>query len=224
MFARLDAEFSGRRLQPGSADYVAVRRQIIDYVAAGNLSITGAFHGMAESATLRGVALGNQEIYFEDSVQARTFLLNLYQQHNGGKRVPPVLSDATRRVIFTSQDNKDDAYWRTVYASFTAAGATGGDGNIVVYGKNNLTLDLYAHEMGHNLAARVYGSIHPDQQSRYTAALQSGEVPVSEYARNSPSEDFAESVKSYVLDRANFAANHPQRYAVIDQIMRSGNE
>lgn len=223
LFARLDAEFGGGKLRLGSAEYIAMRQRILDYIDSGNLSLTGAFHGMPQATTLRGVAFGNQEIYFEDADRVKSFLITLYRAHNDGQQLPPTLVDATKRLIFTSQTNKDDDYWRRVYTNFTASRATGGDGDIVVYGNKLLPVDAYAHEMGHNLANRLYGSTRPDTQSRYMAAMQ-GEAPVSEYAKNGPSEDFAEAVARYVTDRVNFATNHPQRYAVIDQIMRSGDE
>jgi hypothetical protein len=217
-------EFAGKDLSIGTQAWNDLQRRTSALIReASTLSFTGQVHGMSSDVQFKGFKLGNQEIYWETPFQARDFVLTQFQAKQTGIDLPPTLSAATERIYFTSQANKLDAYWQTRYANFTSSLATGGDGNIVVYNNKRITQSDYAHESGHNLATKLYGDTEPAAGSKYRTAMR-GEPPVSEYAKNSPSEDFAESVSQYVVNGSYMKQVAPQRYAAIDKIIKDGRE
>lgn len=224
MLSTLEREFKDKAIAVGEADFRAFRDRVAALVAnESKLSFTGQVHGMSSDVQFKGFKLGNQEVYWEDRANAEFFVRDLFTAKRNGIELPGPLSAATEKVYFTSQTNKNDAYWQQRYSGFTHSLATGGDGNIVVYRGKQLDLASYAHESGHNLAAKLYGDTEPSVGSKYRTAMR-GEQPVSEYAKNSPSEDFAESASQYVVNGSYMKMVAPQRYAVIDKIMKDGTE
>ncbi len=111
------------------------------------------------------------------------------------------------------------------------------DKNIVVYGGNPLSTGTVGHEAAHNLALDLWGRSNPPHyaegtdmyyeiqeqglpvRSDYGDAIESGEPPVSAYGRTNDSEDFAEAVKMYVINRTQLQQIAPRRYAVIHALM-----
>lgn len=220
----LDQEFAGAAIQPDGADFRRFRDRVAALVVnESKLSVTGTFHGMDTDVQFKGFRLGNQEIYWENRATIEFFVRDVFAAKQQGVDLPRTLTASTKRVFFTSQYNRNDTYWRQKYKNFTNSLATGGDSDIVVYHDGVLDLASYAHEMGHNLAASLYGTTAPRASSLYSAAMI-GEEPVSEYAKNSASEDFAESISQYVMNGSYMKLVAPQRYAVIDQIIRTGSE
>lgn len=88
-----------------------------------------------------------------------------------------------------------------------------------MYNGESLSVPTLAHEMGHNLSQGVYGAFDPPIESAYRKAMASGEPPVSEYAKNSPAEDFAEAARLYVLEPAGLARIAPKRYAALKDLI-----
>lgn len=134
--------------------------------------------------------------------------------------LPPGLTRYTQEIYNTTQRNKDDAYWAKEYnkPDFKSR-ATGGFGKVTMYNGESLSVPTLAHEMGHNLSQGVYGAFDPPIESAYRKAMASGEPPVSEYAKNSPAEDFAEAARLYVLEPAGLARIAPKRYAALKDLI-----
>lgn len=140
------------------------------------------------------------------------------------EQLPRRLTSATKRVIFSDQPNLKDAYWAVKYndPGFVSL-ATGGDGTVVVYRKQPIDIGTMAHEMGHNLATTKYGSTWPPPGSAYGKAMASGEPPPTNYAMNSPAEDFAESIRLYFTDPQRLKNSAPKRYTVIKKLIESAS-
>lgn len=139
-------------------------------------------------------------------------------RHPATKKVPEQLHQANKKVIFTIQKNKHDDHWANQYSTpgFVSA-ATGGDGNVVVYGGGQMSIGIYSHESGHNLATTLWGSVYPSADSNYSRA-QSKEGPVSAYAKNSHAEDFAEACMMYVQKPEELEKYWPMKYAALQEI------
>lgn len=140
--------------------------------------------------------------------------------------MPEKLWQANERVVYTTQKNNKDSYWEKEYNTpgFTSA-ATGGDGGIVVYNDRSMGSQTFAHESGHNLATKTWGSTDPPKDSKYGKA-QSLEPPVTEYGAKSPGEDFAEACKMYSstlyrghFSRARLESEFPNKYAAIQELI-----
>jgi hypothetical protein len=75
--------------------------------------------------------------------------------------------------------------------------------------------------MGLSLARVKYGGTSaPLPTSDFAKAAASGEAPPTAYAAKSSAEDFAESVYLYVVNKWKLRTTAPQRYRVIDRLMR----
>jgi hypothetical protein len=116
--------------------------------------------------------------------------------------------------------------------------ATGGDGKIVVYGyepgavsesghpykegPQSTPLSSFAHEAGHNFAHSPLGwtDLTPPAGSAYHAAQQK-EQPVTEYARNSSAEDFAEAAMMYTTYSKTLESRFPLKYKAFHDLMEA---
>ncbi len=176
-------------------------------------------HGMADTEDmLEGEAHGLRARF--PASLAREAQQTLQRVEAAG--FPPKLTAATRRVFFTTQGNREDAYWKALYKNFGASTATGGDGDVMVYNGNSASADVMAHEMGHNLATSLWGSTYPPASSEYGQA-QRAEKPVTEYGANSPAEDFAEACKMYA-DRIGGEHDYlkktfPKKFAALEKLL-----
>jgi hypothetical protein len=223
-FAWLDAMYSN-----GSTNQMNVfQRQVVirDYVEKNSVKIknTQAFHGMKSPRKMLSVEYRDFTLLYEKNPKSLNALIRTIDSLEAGEVIPQTVKDKTKNIIFTMQKNKDDAYWKKIYKNFTGSLATGGDGNIVVYRGRSLDTSDAAHEMGHNLAFSVYGDAKPiigtdfyNLASGWATGLTEG--PMSQYAKNSYAEDFAESVKYYVVDRGRMKIDFPERFKVIDRLM-----
>jgi hypothetical protein len=153
-------------------------------------------HGMLTSERMKSFKVEGLEVKYPEGARdaaAQTIASVLI-----GEKLPQKLWDANSTIVFSTQRNKDDAYWAKQYGMpGLKSAATGGDGSIVVYNAESISRGNFAHESGHNLAYKEWGSIYPDATSRYSKA-QSVEQPVSPYGSKSHAEDFAEASKIYV--------------------------
>ncbi len=208
-----------RDLPPGTdaAGRKARRAAIRDLLTERSTedAIGQKLHGMTTTEKFRSVSYQGIRFHFTDPVSLISELENLDRQFAS---IPRRLVESTHDVYYTAQKNSDDDMWRKLYDNFAESKATGGSGEIVVYGGNLLGVGSLTHEMGHNLAEKLYGVTDP--YGDYRAVIKAGtESPVSAYAKNSSAEDFAESARVYSLDRAEFEKSHPERYKVIHRIM-----
>jgi hypothetical protein len=187
-------------------------------------------HGMSNPEEMYSIRVGGQEYRYASNDRVTdsgmvlsgrgamsTTLIDLATDPRGP--LPKSLTMHTKAIIFTGQRNKYDSHWEQKYntSGFQSA-ATGGDGRVTVYNGEPITRGLLAHEMGHNLATAKYGRAEPGGD--YRAAMSGPEPPVSDYARNSPAEDFAEAMREYASGPTTMKMTHPRRYAVIDRLMK----
>jgi SPP1 gp7 family putative phage head morphogenesis protein len=182
--------------------------RIINEVAvrSGPMSV----HGMSRSEEMRTVHVDGVAIHIADGVSSRVAGGSLINVLSG--RMPQKLWEATHAIVFSTQDNKDDDHWRRTYANWSDKDkslATGGDGTICVYRGQEIGHAVWAHESGHNLAYKTFGSTLPAHGSEYEVA-QRQERPVTTYGSNSAAEDFAEACMMYA-DRAETAASYKER-------------
>jgi hypothetical protein len=182
-------------------------------------------HGMSKAVKVKKVTFNGVDFLVQSSLMGKKgeespigqALLNLSMA-----RLPPELHGVNRRVVLTAQPNGDDGYWEKEYgvSGFKAA-ATGGDGDVVVYGVGAggaFDPGIYAHESGHNVANAVWGSQSPPADSEYAKAAEA-EPPVSEYGKHSPAEDFAEAVREYHNGGDYLEKVYPKKYAAVKNIM-----
>jgi hypothetical protein len=135
--------------------------------------------------------------------------------------IPREIARHTSDVFLSSQVNSADDYWRVAYNNPNhVSGATGGDGRVVAYGGGTANGGMLVHEMGHNLADAVFRSTAPTPGSDYDRAMRSAEQPSSEYAKNSPAEDFAEAVKEYWQQPDVMKTFRPLRFKAVDELVR----
>ncbi len=195
----------------------AFLKAIEDFSVAGP---TGAFHGMSTAEIFRRVTWKGLDLYFDPANPApvATTLKTLIKTSH---QCPDRLLKATEGIYFTAQSNKKDSYWQQRYTNFTVSAHTGGDGRIVSYGNRSVGLGSLAHESGHNLATKLYGSTDPSTgQNDFASVIKGKEPAVSTYALNSPAEDFAEACRLYVEDHDRMKRDFPERFKVIDRIMK----
>jgi hypothetical protein len=192
-------------------------------------STSGAFHGMAEPEKFQAIKLWDMDWHFAGPVTDKSAIFRTmweYRFTGARKRLPDRLVKATRNLYFTGQSNKNDAAYRQMLTAtkFTHAAASGGDGNVVAYRDDALPVRTLAHEAAHNLALQLYGSTAPVRGTDYQRLLlHSREKPVSAYAANNPSEDFAEAVEMFVMEPDKMAGSFPERFAIISKIMSDPN-
>ena len=138
-------------------------------------------------------------------------------------------------VIFSSYNSPDDANLSKLYNETFTTEARTFRGTIVVYGDNGtpkaLSRGLFARELAHSFD--VYGDdkYHISNSAGYKSAVGQDSIVdpthdyVDDYARDAGrvldrtskkySEDFAESVRMYVEDKANFFNLYPNRAAFV---------
>jgi hypothetical protein len=185
-----------------------------------------AMHGMSEKETLQRVMFNGFEIYADQFKPGSPAMNSMVEWVEDGW-FPESLQRHTRRIVFSSQANKEDEVWAIMYdmPGFESR-ATGGNGNIVVYKNNLFPHGSASHEMGHNLATARYGSSTPPSNSDFGRIAANTKAP-TEYGAASHAEDFADSMKLYMRvrndlenpDTENFRATHPERYRIMERLI-----
>jgi hypothetical protein len=229
-------ESSGLNL---AAAAVRARQAVADLIIAHAKPgpAAGMYHGMETPEKLSRVAYSDINWFWDATKPVHpqspitNQLIHLVKTDKG--RIPERLGKSTKNVILTAQTNKHDPHWRATLKAFTDSLATGGDGNIVVYQDRMMTVGDFAHESGHNLAFRLYGSIDPTAvhsdynilaaQAQNPTIFPKAEPAVSEYGSNNPAEDFATAVELYVDNSDKMKREFPRRFAIIDKIMTDPN-
>jgi hypothetical protein len=194
---------------------------------------SGSFHGMTDREPFVAVEFEGVRYHFDPATVAgpttpgqpypaiAVMFRDLAEMHGP---IRPEIAAHTKDVYLTTQANRDDHLWKVRYNNPDhVSAATGGGGTVVVYNGRPLDVGSLAHEMGHNWAEGVYGragSTTPPLASGYRRAMASGEPPVSEYARNNASEDFAESVRLFTTTPGEMKRIAPLRYAAIEELLR----
>lgn len=205
-------------------------------------------HGMTDAEEMVGFDFDGVEVRWTDRSRVEqnvnTTLSIMYLEDLRGNGMPSRLWETNQGMFFTEQVNNMDAYWAKAYNTpgFVSA-ATGGDGHVVIYGGNGLSYKSLAHELGHNLAKEVYGNTTPADlnikvngvwkpiKTEYQLLVESKdengdpvELPVSDYAKNSLGEDFAEAVGHWVANRTRIKNFYKHRAKFVEKILRNEGE
>jgi hypothetical protein len=197
-------------------------------------------HGMSKPEEMDHLEVGGIKFHYPRTDQgreaaARTIANVVSQAH----KIPAPLWKATTDVVHGSGRNTADPHWAREYNDPNfRSNATGGDGTTVVYGHEPgaisesrtplpegpqpARLTTFAHEAGHNFAKNPLGwaGLTPPAGSAYHAAQQK-EQPVTEYARNSPSEDFAEAAMMYTVIPRTFKEKFPLKHQAFHDLMEA---
>ena len=174
--------------------------------------------GMAKPELMRRFRFEGTNYHYPSSdvdACAETLLAYL-----SGKPFPRELTRHTKDAYFTSQRNKDDAYWEKAYNSPGFRSAASADhGLLTVYNGKGLPRHGIAHEMAHNFARSRYGDPAPLPGSDFRRIVNSMELPPTVYAKTDPVEDFAESMALYVTAPTDLKARAPQRYDCMKKLI-----
>lgn len=145
-------------------------------------------------------------------------------------KLPIELRGTLQRIDLVDWYNPDDAYWRKQYKNFTSSWATGGNGTVTFYrntkaeaAANDLLYTL-SHECGHNLDRKHGGSGWLSEGKIWQDAMaadkkKSSLEAVTEYGKNSPHEDFADSCMLYVSNPSKLKSTFPNRYKIIRALL-----
>lgn len=206
--------------------YRAVARKFIDANRRAAESVKA--HGLRKAIKMYSFDLDGVSIYYTSGTKdaAVDTLIGWYgMEKRVGERIPTRLWQGNERIYFVSARNKDDSFWAKTYKmpNFRSA-ATGGDGGIMVYGGDATSTSVLAHESGHNLAKKLYGSTRPPATSDYGKIIAAAtESPVTDYAAKSDAEDFAETAEWFVTRKSVLEKNHPDRYRVFNDIIEGNS-
>lgn len=128
--------------------------------------------------------------------------------------------------------NPSDSYYATQFGrrGFTSYMSADSNGLVSVYPGLGPTrpssIDFsFLHETGHTLSNRLFGDHYTDRRwDRWKAAIASDNLRPTSYARESPGEDFAETMVFYLSSRRNPVAHaelramFPARFAILDSL------
>lgn len=239
---RIDFETAGRSTRREPSAHLEEFRALVQAQLTENRLESKAIltHGLAESQQMEGALIDGVEVRWVAGMEknAVATLMNVYINDLIGNKLPMELWRINHSLFFTDQDSKDDPYWADKYGKpdFKSA-ASGGDGAVMVYGGRALSVGTLAHESAHNLATEIYGGTNPAPDSillpdgfrtsvetEWAWIIDEGESVVSEYASVAPDEDFAETFRSYVMDKAGLAEKHPMRFALVEKLLRGEGE
>jgi len=90
---------------------------------------------------------------------------------------------------------------------------------VTIFGGRIIDVGILAHEATHSWAKVKWGSTTPPDDTDFMAAIRSGEPPITEYAKTSPGEDLAESIRYYVVSPETFKNACPLRYDPVHKMM-----
>lgn len=136
-----------------------------------------------------------------------------------------------KTVTVVDRYNPADAYWRKRYKNFTHSYATGGDE--VVFYKHTYAHDYdyilftFEHEGGHmidrqaGILGKEFSELYEWTDAVAKDKLVSGLDSMRAYGKNSPHEDFADSIAYYFTDKT-FKTKMPNRAALIERILGIG--
>lgn len=137
---------------------------------------------------------------------------------------------AQKTIEFVDYYNPQDSYWRKVYRNFGHSYATGGQ-KITFWRydhphNDDYVVRTYCHEAGHLIDTQnATTSKRFSDETLWTKAMAddiivSGKTSCTAYGTNSNAEDFAESIAEYVINPTTFAAEFPNRAAILASIIR----
>lgn len=139
-----------------------------------------------------------------------------------------VRTQAQKTIEFVDYYNPQDVVWRKRYKNLTHSYATGGD-KITFYRydsphDSSYVTRTYCHEAGHFIdknAATVGKRF--SEENRWSVAMQedyvvSRKMSPTNYGENANTEDFAESIAEYIIDKNAFTIDFPNRADILSKV------
>jgi hypothetical protein len=149
--------------------------------------------------------------------------------------LPPSSRHLEKEVVVEPHQNPEDEFWAKKYneKDFRSYMTAGSAGQISIYPskyeQSQATIDgSMIHETGHTLSQRRWGESFDDPRwAPWKAAMKSDSRSASKYAKNSPGEDFAETLELYHQVRGKpeaeeFREMMPERFRIIDRLLAGG--
>lgn len=168
-------------------------------------------------------------VTYSDNPQAKEAMKRLAMDVLTGK-IPKGLWDSSEGVHITHQAFSTERAKKVAgeigAASFTAAAVATARG--VNFFNGEVRRETFAHELGHNLARKVWGlSQAPPVGSPYANTIKS-EGYVSDYSsrwgkrdeEKGRAEDFADSCKMFVASPEELQRRFPRKYAIVADLIR----
>lgn len=134
-----------------------------------------------------------------------------------------IQKNLSKGVIFTDSSHPLDEFYRKQYRNFPRGAMYSGD-PITVHsdykGRDKQFTFSICHEIGHHIDVKVGWRYDSKQQTVWRKAQKDDNKFYRDYGKNSPTEDFADSVSLYVNNgRDWFKRNFPHRAALLEEIL-----
>ncbi|MFR4251214.1 MAG: minor capsid protein [Christensenellales bacterium] len=140
-----------------------------------------------------------------------------------------IRKQAQKTIEVVDYYNPADTYWRKHYKNFGHSYATGGD-KITFYRHDydhddDYLVQTYCHEVGHFIDTnKATTEKRFSYESMWTNAMSSdkmvsGKDSCTDYGKNDPAEDFAESIAMYSRDKNEFKKDFPNRSDILSDIV-----
>ena len=176
---------------------------------------------------------GGIKVYVPEDLDGSAQHFTPHQMAEAIEQLPKKLQASIKEVHLADFENPQDPFWRQTYKGFTRSFATGGDGVVTFYkntaaeattdGSEIVTAkNTFYHETGHNIDRMMHTVSGRSKWQKAMSADQkkSNLASPTTYGENSASEDFAESMEWYYRDRKWFEKMFPNRYKIIQDIMK----
>lgn len=123
-----------------------------------------------------------------------------------------------KKIVFLDIYNPQDEFWARIYKDFKHSYATGGAEIIFYRYEKEHSVEYLKHTYCHETAHFIDDKQGCSSSEGWLSAMKSDKDFVSEYAQNSPTEDFAESLAAYIEDEVAFTAKFPKRAQFLKKI------
>ncbi|MET0328783.1 MAG: hypothetical protein ABW163_08450 [Luteimonas sp.] len=233
---QLEAEPAFQALPADTREAVVTAMRNGDYTITDVASVTAhPFHSGAADATRFDVTIDGvtTPVYLPVQTDPALSYHSLDQVAAGLVSMPPHARAQIERLDVNADRNPEDAHWEVEYNSpgFRSYMTAGAEGVVSIYpmppedaqAQDWLNGSLL-HEVGHIVSLRDFSD---DDWATWNAAVASDGDVVSDYARNSPLEDFAETYKLYLSvigtsEEAAARTRFPERFEILDGMTGQG--
>ncbi|MET0329631.1 MAG: hypothetical protein ABW163_12810 [Luteimonas sp.] len=233
---QLEASPEFRALPADTRDAVIAAMRNGDYTITGVSTVENhPFHSGTADAVRFDVTIDGETtpVYLPVETDPALDYHGLDEVAAGLASMPAEARNEIERIDVNADRNPEDAHWEVEYNSpgFRSYMTAGAEGVVSIYPmppEDAQTQDWLngslLHEVGHIVSLRDFSD--EDWANWSTAAASDGDV-VSDYATNSPLEDFAETYKLYLsvigtADEAAARERFPARFDFLDDLMAQG--
>lgn len=181
--------------------------------------VDGKAPGVSDPERFDKVDFLGVEWYLPEGMGERSRSLDLLRKM--AELNPPLeLTKQVDAVYLSRQSNAYEQFWRKKLKQYTAQvrGTVRLEDRAIGLYRNKGKVEDVVLQMGHMLAYAKYGQLEPPANSAYRRAMNEGD-PITVAGRRGPAQDFAESVKEFLVDPDRLRKFNPQRYEVSAQIL-----